>query len=380
MDMIPKRVFDGQRPGSRRGVAVPFFAIMLVVLLTFIAFAVDIGYICLVRTEMQLAADAGALAGANALYDVPNSLETTSYSINPTSNSARTMAQTAVQLNSAGRRKASSDTDKLIVEPNIANLPSGDIVLGRFTDPSNFAEQLRPDLINPNAVQVSVVMSDAHPNGALPLFFSRVFGMLSSDLRMTAIASSEFPTLLPIVTHEEHWNTLLSGGAGDNYNFSDGTVTAGSDGTPELVIFPGDWDGGDLPPGNFGLVNIGPNTGATVIREQIDLGPSASEMDHHGGTLNVGDILSGQTGVEATVETAFVGGTADSRTYDGIIGEIRYLPLYSDVTGQGTNSTFTLSKFVIVRIMSADLSSNPKSVVVQPVDSVDDVKGVKLSR
>ena len=81
MDMIPKRVFDGQRPGSRRGVAVPFFAIMLVVLLTFIAFAVDIGYICLVRTEMQLAADAGALAGANSLYDIPNSLETTSYSI-----------------------------------------------------------------------------------------------------------------------------------------------------------------------------------------------------------------------------------------------------------------------------------------------------------
>jgi Flp pilus assembly protein TadG len=367
-------------PKTRRGATLVLFTLMLVVIIALMAFAVDVGYICLVRTELQRAADAGALAGANALYNIPNSLESSTYTINPATSSARTMAQLAVQLNSAGPRKASSETDKLFVDLNTVNDTSGDIVLGRLIDPSDFAEQLTPDAVNPNSVQVSVVMNASNANGSLSLFFAPVLGQQSSDLRMTAVASAEYPTLLPIIVDENQWNTLDSGGFGDNYRFSDDNVTMGADGNPEIIIFPGDWDGGDLPPGNFGLVDIGPDNGASAIRRQIDLGPSTSDMAYHGGTLSAGDLLSGQTGMESTIDTAFLGGTADGRTYDGIIGETRYIPLYSEVSGNGTNASFTVSKFVVVRVMAVQLSSNPKSIVVQPVDSAADAVGVKLSR
>src|SRR5262244_3636552 len=54
----------------RRGAVIPLFAILLVPLLAMLAFSIDIGYIALVRTDLQTAADAAALAGAEKLQDL----------------------------------------------------------------------------------------------------------------------------------------------------------------------------------------------------------------------------------------------------------------------------------------------------------------------
>ena len=54
---------------SRRGATLVLFAVMLVVLLAMVVFAIDIGYICLTRTQLQAAADSAALAAAVALGD-----------------------------------------------------------------------------------------------------------------------------------------------------------------------------------------------------------------------------------------------------------------------------------------------------------------------
>jgi len=54
---------------KRRGIALVFVTVFLVVLIGFAAFAIDVGHVCAVCTEMQNTADGAALAGASALRD-----------------------------------------------------------------------------------------------------------------------------------------------------------------------------------------------------------------------------------------------------------------------------------------------------------------------
>ena len=62
------RFSELQPPQSlRRGVIMVLTAVLLVVMLGFVAFTVDIGLIQLTKTQLQAAADAGALAGAMEL-------------------------------------------------------------------------------------------------------------------------------------------------------------------------------------------------------------------------------------------------------------------------------------------------------------------------
>ena len=54
------------RQPRRRGVIAVLAALLMVVLFAMVAFAVDLGYITLVRTQLQAAADSAALAAAGA--------------------------------------------------------------------------------------------------------------------------------------------------------------------------------------------------------------------------------------------------------------------------------------------------------------------------
>lgn len=60
------RIMSG--PGNEKGATIVVVAIALVVILGFAGLALDVGYWYLVRNELQNAADAGALAGAQVLY------------------------------------------------------------------------------------------------------------------------------------------------------------------------------------------------------------------------------------------------------------------------------------------------------------------------
>ncbi len=62
----PLRLTDRWR--TDRGAVIVLVAVMMVVLLTFGSLAVDVGYIMVVRNQLQNAADAGALRGARVLY------------------------------------------------------------------------------------------------------------------------------------------------------------------------------------------------------------------------------------------------------------------------------------------------------------------------
>lgn len=66
--------FFGAKVGSvlkRRGVIIPLSAIMMVMIFAMAALAIDMGYMFVVRTQLQAAADAGALAAGNSLHRSP---------------------------------------------------------------------------------------------------------------------------------------------------------------------------------------------------------------------------------------------------------------------------------------------------------------------
>src|SRR5690606_8926823 len=56
---------------QRRGALVVLFSILLVVLVAILALTIDVGYLYTVRTDLQRASDAGALAGAGQLMESP---------------------------------------------------------------------------------------------------------------------------------------------------------------------------------------------------------------------------------------------------------------------------------------------------------------------
>jgi Mg-chelatase subunit ChlD len=141
------------RTARRRGVTVVLFAILLVVVLSFVALSIDLGYVCAVKGDLQAAADAGALAGTGMLPDGEDIAEST----------ARRFANT--NLNNRG--------------VNVGNSNAVDVQLGSW---STAARTFTPGGVPVDAVQVTTTAQDT------PLFFGRVAGggVLKSEARAVA--------------------------------------------------------------------------------------------------------------------------------------------------------------------------------------------------
>lgn len=379
-----KTRLDPSSRKDRSGNILVLMALLLIPMCGFVAFAIDVGYMGLARTQLQAAADAGALAGAQVLFPTLEDIESPTYTLAPDFDAARAESQTFVRYNGAGEHHAQfSGGGGLHVDSNGSNSAEGDIVFGHLYNPlADPTEPLQVSMENPNTVMVRIPMRASHQNGALALFFAPVLGIATADAEAFAMATVQYPTVLPITTSEEKWQTVENGGGGDGDDFSaqNGQVSSGGDGVPEIRIFPGRWDGVEMPPGNFGTIDIGPSQGTAVLRRQIDLGPSVSDLAVHGGSLRHGMGLSGATGVNGDIQTAFRGGNADGRAYPGILGETRWLPIYSNVEGNGNNALFTISRFVLVRVVDADLTGHNKHVTIQPAQEGEQLVKYWLSR
>lgn len=82
-------LFRRRRQKQRAGIAIVYFAILLVPITACMAFALDLGYLYLIRTELQRAADASALARASTLYPKPDAVELFAYHLPADDNMAR---------------------------------------------------------------------------------------------------------------------------------------------------------------------------------------------------------------------------------------------------------------------------------------------------
>jgi hypothetical protein len=231
-----------------------------------------------------------------------------------------------------------------------------------------------------NSVQVTVRRTSAE-NGQIPTFFSRIFGLTGQNASASATAAviGNFSglgvpqvsgggqgnlMLLPFALDKQTWDSMLAGDTSVstdvwNYN-SSGQVVAGSDGIREVNLFPQ----GTGSPGNRGTVKIGTSNNSTAtIVSQILNGISPAEMANYpnsqltfdaGGNL----YLGANPGISAGFKSALA----------SIIGQTRFIPIFSSVTGNGNNAQYDIVAFQGVRILDVDLtgSMSSKHLTVQP--------------
>jgi len=364
---------------NRRAVSFALTAISIVTLLGMASMTVDVGMMYRARAEAQASADAAAMAAAwqlldeNRLRGDPNMTAEIS--------AART---TAAQM--AARNKIINTSPSLSASSSNDADGDGDIVVGYLSDPDNDPDEVLstadPDQFNTVRVRVR---RDAQHSSPIDLFFAGVFGRLTADVSAEAYAAFKDGVvgwkvdentgnadLLPFALQVGAWDNLLAGAStsGDKwtYNAATGAVTAGPDGIKELNLYPGD-GASQLPPGNFGTVDIGPPDNSTAdLSRQIREGVNADDLAYYGGELALGSDgtleFTGDTGLSTAVKDDFL---------IAIKGKPRAVALFSSVTGPGNNSVFTIVGFAGISIMDVKLTGSPDSrrVIIQPAYVVD---------
>ena len=369
------------RNNYRRGIVLVVAAAMMLAILGLTALSVDLGYIIVIRSQMQTAVDAAALAAGNEIAE--------GYGVGAirSPSTAVTRAQGAGQTIAAANR---------MLDRESAYLNAGrDLTFGKRTYNASTEKweyqwgetpydcvkaTLHRDQVKPNNTSLTGTSAPL-PDGPLNLFFARALGNTNASYKSTAIAalrpavgvrlisnsSSETLKILPIALDQQTWANLISGNYNSSfkdeytYNPSTRTVTSGADGIREVNIYP--TGNSNLPPGNRGTVDIGsPNNSTADLSRQIRYGQNAFDMSYFPNSqLRFDDgpvIMNGDTGISA--------GIKDDLT--SIIGQPRMMPLFTSVSGPGNNAMYTIPKLVGVRILYVRLTGSPsqKQVVVQP--------------
>jgi len=346
----------------RRGAITVLAAMMSVILLGFVAFAVDVGYVLSTKQELQRAADSAALASCWEYIENMSNDETAETAV---ANGRATASQYVLVNKVAGVNP--------VINQNTDNATTGDLVFGRVTSVYGNGELTTDNPAQYNAVRIKV-RRDSTLNGETPFFFARVFGRHSMGLNAEATAAfarsvSGFRTpgngsnidVLPYALDLDTWEDLLDGSASDDWAWDPETKTIceGPDGILEVNLFPQ----GTGSPGNRGTVDIGSSNNSTAdIARQIVHGISPSDLAYHGGSLELsegGELeLNGDTGISAGVKDELA----------SIEGKPRLIPIFSQVQGPGNNAQYTIVHWAGIRIMDVKLTGamNQKRVIVQP--------------
>lgn len=208
----------------------------ILVVLTGLAVAVlDVARIFIVRTELQNAADAAALSGANCLDR--QSLSTSANECAPayatTLNWARASARATAQLsaNTADNRPLSSTDSGHVVEVGYWNLatntPSGGTLSTTFSPPGQYDKP---------AVRVKVSKAAGMNGGPIRMLSSAMFGGADVPMSASAVAVISSPGAVPPATiipqvinkcmYNKFWNAstgtpvLYTGTPADPYGIS----------------------------------------------------------------------------------------------------------------------------------------------------------------
>ena len=388
-----------QNGGRRAGIA-PLTALLLIPLLGMVAFAVDMGWIVLVQSDLQNAADSAALAGAGQLmngfvsYHLPNQTKNQPGILSTAESAAKSSAKKFAGLNAAGG--VSSLT-----------LLDSDIQFG-FTDASgNYT--VAGSGVYPNTVKVTV-LRDRTANTSLGLFFAPVLGISTKDLKATASAtiyaaninsfantSSLAARLLPVTYDVNAWNNFLATGQDP-----DGNTTLDANGNPEITVFPSVKESG-----NFGYLGLDDaHAGASTVSSWITSGLTQSDLQ----TLQSNSasdetplipLSSHNQSIQPSASTDGMGSwnwvgdtgmkTSDIHTLSNYVGDRFLLPLFTPLDPGTTTTTTTTNKkgqtttsttttpysagngngshyyYNIVQFVSVTITAvDGKSVVVQP--------------
>jgi hypothetical protein len=180
-------------------------AFLMVVVLAVVAFAVDLGYVVLIRTEMQVAADAAAMA---AVADLPDD------------EAANEVALDYATLNSRG------DEDVLAESDIEWGTWDADTATFTVTDPAAA-----------DSVRVRLRKTAARDN-AVPLFFASILGLRSTDVEAVAVARLQSGLCGPLVGID--WINVAGTPSTDSYDSSEAPYDADTAGQRGSLCSDGD--------------------------------------------------------------------------------------------------------------------------------------------
>jgi len=350
------------RKPDRRGSALLLTAFATIPLLAMVAFATDYGRICIAKAELQRAADAAALAGAQEL----------SAAMAPASR--LTPLEAEAQARAAAMEYAAMNT--AFGKP--LKLQEADIEIGYLADP--FAPGGQLDASDPeqfNAVRVRVRRDD-DSNGSIPMFFARILGKDDADAKASATATftakvagfkkplgegGPYIPMLPFTLDAETWQSAVNGQGPDEWTWDPDQqeMLPGSDGIPELNLYPQDTGSA----ANRGTVNIGARANSTShVARQILYGISLEDWEFHDGSLTFDEngelFLNGDPGISAGFKDEL----------DAIRGGTRIIPIFSKAEGNGDNCVYTITEWGGIRIVDVELTGHEKRVIVQAAEVV----------
>jgi Flp pilus assembly protein TadG len=347
----------------RRGNIIVMSAAFMVALMGFAAMGLDIGYIAMVRSQLNSATDGAALAGA---YELHSGLGPgTSPTQTAVGNAAKSAAVTVAGVNRAGEKNS-------IYVNSASNVRLGRRV-NNGTGWTNTWGAQPYNLIEVSAVRGSIGGSSG--DSALPLFFAKVLGQNTANMAVTSRAAllagvgfrivsnpgTGYAPILPITYDLPSWTALMAGTGTDEYSYDPvtGAVTAGADGIKEIDLYP--YGNQSLVPGNRGTVKIGVSNNSTaILSDQILNGVSDAQLAAIGGTIQITPgstiTLGGNPGLSAAIKDPLA----------AIIGQPRAIPIFNAVSGPGNNASFTIVKFVGIRILFVQLTGGNKRVIAQP--------------
>jgi hypothetical protein len=309
---------------DQSGFSAVFGAIVIVVLIGFTALALDIGHLFVVKSELQKAAEAGALAGARALA-LPMGVTDWNWA------NGKTMAVSTVQKNVV---------DKLsLADFTVANVEAGfwDLSWTSLTAPAHLLGYTNPTAYVPSnnqvaAIKVTISKTRGGSGSSAPVMasFASVLGVNSMEAKASAVAmitppttvpySSAWPFALPWTWVVQHWDDdpPLSFGVAANQHVDSG----------------GQWTSFKSQ-----------ENGATYINSLI-LGTITTE------SISVGDQIFIQTGERASIYNTVL---------DNCIGQTRYIPVVPD--GFPNNDFSEVLAYVPFTVTAAIGSGNDPTVI-----------------
>ncbi|WP_230954413.1 pilus assembly protein TadG-related protein [Burkholderia cepacia] len=192
-------------PRTQKGAVAITVAFLLSILLGFAALALDVGYLFVVRNELQNAADAAALAGAPCIYPRVQCSNQTATAPDWATAQAQTVA--SVSLNKSSNKTLTGyATDVSYGYWDVTGSVKG---LQTTTPPS-------PAVGKP-AVQVVVTRSGTKNGGGVPSFLARLWGFQSVPESAMAVAvisdpgnvgtGAIFPVAITKCMFDQYWDS-----------------------------------------------------------------------------------------------------------------------------------------------------------------------------
>jgi Flp pilus assembly protein TadG len=356
----------------RRAAVAVYTAVSMTFLLGFAALTIDLGYLYVVRAQLQNAADAAALAAASIyLEDVG-------------------IAQDESEMTRVATSRAQAYSFKNDSMRRGTKLAAVDVTLGRH----DFDNPKGPMLSDGrwNAAEVTVRATPGSLNGAVPLFFAAIFGRTESGIIATAraVADDRFQgyraryetVLIPFTIQEDLYADMAEDGLDDftyDHDAEDPEVGAGADGVREVILFPWKWqevagpDGVDGS-GNFGTLNVGlGGEGTAFLEDQIQYGITPEQLEAEFGTSEI--VFYDDQGNPVTYESTGNPGvsTGMQDTIEARVGHVIGFFVHDTVVFDGANAIYTITGIRFGVIVDVTLTGKPdtRALVIQPVPYTD---------